>query len=56
MKNCKYYLQYINNKMIIDDKLMKEIEIYIKVQNIHLLKYIAKEEGWDFKELIKLIK
>jgi len=42
--------------MIIDEKIMKQIQLYIKVQNIQLIKYIATEEGWDFKELIKLVK
>ena len=39
--------------MKIDQVLLEEIEVYIKVQNIQLLKYIAQCEGWDFKELCK---
>ena len=33
--------------------LEKNIQIMILIQNIHLLKYIANKEGWDFKELCK---
>ena len=29
------------------------IELYIKIQNIELLKYIAKKEKLDYKELCK---
>ena len=32
---------------------IKELEIIIRMQNIQLLKYIAKCEGWDFKDLCK---
>lgn len=35
---------------------MEQLEIYIKMQNIQLLKLIANNEKWDFKELIKYIK
>ena len=44
--------------MIIKKKynLMEQLEIYIKMQNIQLLKLIANNEKWDFKELIKYIK
>ena len=42
--------------MIIDDDISNELIIYIKVQNIHLLRYISANEGWDFKELIEFIK
>ena len=31
----------------------KEMEVYIQIQNIQLLKYIAQCEGWDFKDLCK---
>jgi hypothetical protein len=41
--------------MIIDKEFMDNIIIYIKVQNIQLLKYIASNENWDFKELIQII-
>ena len=39
--------------MEIEDAIIEEIEVYIKVQNIQLLKYIAECEGYDFKELCK---
>ncbi len=44
--------------MIIQKKynLMEQLEIYIKMQNIQLLKLIANNEKWNFKELIKYIK
>ena len=31
----------------------KNIEIIIKIQNYYLLKYIAKKENLDFKELCR---
>tara|TARA_B100000900_G_scaffold275095_1_gene235103 strand:- start:40 stop:174 length:135 start_codon:yes stop_codon:yes gene_type:complete len=44
--------------MIIQKKynMMEQLEIYVKMQNIQLLKLIANNEKWDFKELIKYIK
>ena len=39
--------------MDIDSEILKELEVYIKAQNIQLLKYIAQCEGWDFKILCK---
>ena len=44
--------------MIIQKKynFMEQLEIYIKMQNIQLLKLIANNEKWNFKELIKYIK
>lgn len=44
--------------MIIQKKynFMEQLEIYVKMQNIQLLKLIANNEKWDFKELIKYIK
>jgi hypothetical protein len=37
--------------MDIDEEILEILEVYIKVQNIQLLKYIAKCEGWDYKIL-----
>lgn len=44
--------------MIIQKKynMMEQLEIYVKMQNIQLLKLIANNEKWNFKELIKYIK
>ena len=39
--------------MLIDESILKQIEIYIKAQNIQLFKLIAENEKWDFKELCK---
>jgi len=39
--------------MNIDKEILDMLEVYIKVQNIQLLKYIAQCEGWDFKTLCK---
>jgi len=39
--------------MKIEDFFLKHIEVYVKIQNIQLLKYIAINEGWDYKELCK---
>jgi hypothetical protein len=41
--------------MIIDKEFMENIQLYIKVQNIQLLKYISYNEGWDYKELVTII-
>lgn len=38
--------------MIIDEDILKNLMIYIKIQNIELLRIIAIEEGWDFKYLV----
>jgi len=35
--------------------IIDQLEIYVIIQNIQLLKYIADEEGWDIKELYKFI-
>ena len=40
--------------MDIDEEILEMLEVYIKVQNIQLLKYIAQCEGWDFKTLCKI--
>tara|TARA_B110000211_G_scaffold61505_1_gene69682 strand:- start:2670 stop:2798 length:129 start_codon:yes stop_codon:yes gene_type:complete len=40
--------------MDIDKEILEELEVYIRAQNIQLLKYIAQCEGWDFKELCKI--
>ena len=32
---------------------MLNIEIIIKMQNIHLLKYIAYKKNWNYKDLCK---
>ena len=39
--------------MNIDKEILDMLEVYIKVQNIQLLKYIAQNEEWNFKELCK---
>ena len=39
--------------MLIDENILKQIEVYVKAQNIQLLKLIAANENWDFKELCK---
>ena len=39
--------------MKIEELFLKKIEVYVKAQNIQLLKYIALCEGWDFKVLCK---
>ena len=39
--------------MNIDKEILDMLEVYIKVQNIQLLKYIAQCEGLDFKTLCK---
>ena len=31
--------------------LLEDITIIIRMQNIHLLKYIAFKENWNYKEL-----
>ena len=41
--------------MDIDEEILEMLEVYIKVQNIQLLKYIAQCEGWDFKTYVKII-
>lgn len=33
--------------------LEKKIELMIKIQNIHLIKYIAFSENWDYLEMCK---
>ena len=38
---------------MIDEEILEMLEVYIQIQNIQLLKYIAKCEGWDFKDLCK---
>tara|TARA_X000000950_G_C13904888_1_gene656393 strand:+ start:2544 stop:2666 length:123 start_codon:yes stop_codon:yes gene_type:complete len=35
--------------------ILEHLEIYILIQNIQLLKYIAENEGWDVKELYKYL-
>ena len=30
-----------------------EIDVIVRMQNVHLLKYIAYKEEWDFVELCK---
>jgi len=39
--------------MKIEELFLKHIEVYVKAQNIQLLKYIAINEGWNYKELYK---
>ena len=36
--------------------LLEELSIYIKIQNIQLLKLIANNEKWDLKELLSYLK
>lgn len=38
---------------MIDQEILDILEVYIRIQNIQLLKYIAKCEDWDFKDLCK---
>lgn len=38
--------------MIIDEDILKQLMIYIKIQNIELLRIISIQEGWDFKYLV----
>ena len=33
--------------------LEERIELMIKIQNIHLIKYIAFNENWDYLEMCK---
>jgi hypothetical protein len=42
-----------NTDNIVDENILEIMEVYIKVQNIQLLKYIAQNEEWNFKELCK---
>ena len=37
---------------MIDREILEILGVYIKIQNIQLLKYIAKCEGWDFKNIM----
>ena len=37
--------------MIIHDDIIDELTIYIKIQNIQLLKFISLCENWNFKDL-----
>ena len=46
-------IQY--NKLLRVMNIIDQLEIYVIIQNIQLLKYIADEEGWDIKELYKFI-
>ena len=46
-------IQY--NKLLRVMNIIDQLEIYVNIQNIQLLKYIADEEGWDIKELYKFI-
>ena len=39
--------------MIIDEDILEKLELYIKIQNMELLKLIANSEGWNYKELLK---
>ena len=36
-----------------DFRLMGDIEIIIKMQNINLIKYIAYKKNWNYKDLCK---
>lgn len=33
--------------------MLKDIETIIKIQNIYLLKYIAIQKNWNYRELCK---
>ncbi len=35
--------------------LVEQLSIFIRMQNIQLLKLIAYNEKWDYKELLKFI-
>ena len=39
--------------MFIDEDILKKLELYIKIQNMVLLKLIANEEEWNYKELLQ---
>lgn len=36
--------------------LLEQLTIYINMQNIQLLKLIANNEKWNYKELLKYLK
>mgnify|MGYP006135779007 CR=1 FL=1 len=35
--------------------ILDQLEIYMLIQNIQLLKYIAENEGWDVKDMYKYL-
>jgi hypothetical protein len=39
--------------MFIDEDILEKLELYIKIQNMVLLKLIANEEEWNYKELLQ---
>jgi len=39
--------------MFIDEDILEKLELYIKMQNMVLLKLIANEEEWNYKELLQ---
>lgn len=45
-----------NNILSNEYNLLEQLTIYIKIQNIQLLKLIANNEKWDFKELLNYLK
>jgi hypothetical protein len=45
-----------NNILSKEYNLLEQLSIYIKIQNIQLLKLIANNEKWDFRELLNYLK
>ena len=37
-------------------KLIDQLDVYIKIQNIQLLKLICYQEEWDYQEMLSIIK
>ena len=35
--------------------LLEQLSIFIRMQNIQLLKFISYNEKWDYKELLKYL-
>ena len=37
-------------------KLTDQLDVYIKIQNIQLLKLICYQEDWNYQEMLSIIK
>mgnify|MGYP003986071687 CR=1 FL=1 len=37
-------------------KLIDQLDVYIKIQNIQLLKLICYQEEWNYQEMLSIIK
>lgn len=37
-------------------KLTDQLDVYIKIQNIQLLKLICYQEDWNYQEILSIIK